>query len=112
MKRTPKRRPENYLLFEKDGDFNPTWLFVGLYVGLGAYGCIRAMESGKQAAMIAVLSFLATTIVALLVSALPISKAKVLANSTAVGEAGKAVASVGNQWPDDGIRPARDLDDE
>ena len=82
----PKEFERGTWLYERDGDLNPTWIFVTMYLILGAFSVIGAMLSREPLAMVAALSFLATMILALLMSALPISKAKVLARAR-LGEA-------------------------
>lgn len=86
MKRT------NPWLYERDGDFNPTWILVILYALIGATGAVIALVSGSPTAQIAALSFLGATIIALLISALPRDKAKILAQSRAPGAVAQGIA--------------------
>lgn len=80
-----KRDPDNYLLFERDGSFNPTWLFVGAYnlVGVVAGGMAFWLAWRLEHALLAgaALSFVSLNIVVHLISALPQNKAKILAES-------------------------------
>lgn len=79
-------------LHERDGDLNPTWLMVCGNWFLGMLVCGGALATKDPAAIIAALSYLATTQLALLISALPLAKSKVLARA----RLGEAVASLGD----------------
>lgn len=83
---------ENPWLYERDGDLNPTWILVVLYAALGVIVSIAAVLSRSPYAFIATLSFLGAMIVALLISALPRDRAKILANSRAVGDTARGIA--------------------
>lgn len=83
---------ENPWLYERDGDLNPTWPLVVLYCLFGLVGSVLAFISGNAGAQIAALSFLGSMIVALLISALPRDKAKILAQSRAPGEVATGIA--------------------
>lgn len=80
----------NPLLFEKDGDLNPTWIFAGLYllVGLGliGVGVYLAILTTSPLPFVASVAFCALAIAMLLIGALPLNKAKVLAESRVVAE--------------------------
>lgn len=84
---------KNPWFYERDGDLNPTWILVVLYTSIGAIVAVGAVVTGNPYAIIASLSFLGATIIALLISALPRDKAKILANSKAMGEVAKGIAS-------------------
>lgn len=77
----PKLYEKGTWLHERDGDLNPTWIFVAIYLSLGVIVSVGAVASGNAWAMVAALSFLGTVIVALLISALPIAKSKVLSRA-------------------------------
>lgn len=80
-------------LYEQDGDLNPTWILVVIYSLVGIVAAVSAALSDSAAAKVAALSFLGAMIVALLISALPKDKAKILAKSRAPGSIAKAIAS-------------------
>lgn len=84
----------NPLLFEKDGAFNPTWIFVGLYLVAGLVVCIGALLTEKAAAIVGALTFLGGTIASLLICAVPRDRAKILANAKMPGEVASAIAHV------------------
>lgn len=88
----------NPWLFERDGDLNPTWPLVVLFCLIGLLAVVAALVSGQQWAIVAALSYLGSITVALLISALPRDKAKILARSRAPGEIAKAIASAGREY--------------
>lgn len=94
-----RRNSENFWFFERDGDFNPTWVLVLVYalVLLAACFCCMyvAVKIKSPWPAIAALSALVSALLAHLISALPRDKAKILASAKVVGEAASAVASVG-----------------
>lgn len=98
-----KWRRENPWLFERDGDLNPTWPLVVVYCVVGLVACVAAIVNGDKIAIVAALSFLGSMIVALLISALPRDKAKILAQSKAPGQVAQGIASSPEPdlWTDD-----------
>lgn len=86
---------QNPIFFERDGDLNPTWLFVIIYLIIGAVGSVVAMFTGHPQALLASLGFVASMTVTLLISALPRDRAKILANSKAPGDIARGVAAAG-----------------
>lgn len=92
-------------LYERDGDLNPTWIFVTVYLLLGVVVVAAAVIFRSATAIIASLSYLATVTVALLISALPRDKAKILARANlaatsaviAAGEASESGVEVTNK---------------
>lgn len=88
-------RRRNPLLFEKDGSLNPTWIFAGLYllVGLVLIGIAAwlSLELRTPVPVLAALAFTALCIAMLLIGALPLNKAKVLAESRVVAEGFKTL---------------------
>lgn len=70
---------KNPLLFERDGDLNPTWIFVTVYLAIGAVGASLVLWGGDGKAQIGALTFVGTMTLSLLVSALPRDRAKILA---------------------------------
>lgn len=99
-----KRDRNNFWLFESDGDFNPTWLLVivfalGLLFMALTAGYISIRVNSPWPA-IAGLSAMIAALLALLISALPRDKAKILAKADVVAKAAAAVASAGAGIPD------------
>lgn len=92
--RDPEKHP---WLYERDGDLNPTWLFVAVYLALGVAAVIMAMITRNPIAIGAALAFLGAIIMALLISALPRDKAKILANSRAPGEVARGITGGGDR---------------
>jgi uncharacterized membrane protein len=85
------------LVFEKDGDLNLTWLFVMLMGIIGSVGFVHATIIGHNISIvekIAAWSFLGATLTSMLIAAIPLSKAKVLANATLPGEIAKDISSM------------------
>lgn len=72
---------KNPLLFEKDGSLNLGWLLAGATIAVGLGISIRMAALNNTAVLIAALGFDATIVVALLIGAYPIAKAKILAKS-------------------------------
>lgn len=104
----PKLYERGTWLHERDGDLNPTWVFVAIYLGVGLIVCFAAIALKSPAAVIAALSFLGTVIVALLISALPLAKSKVLARAH-LGEVAGGIAGAAGTSRDFGVR-TEDLD--
>ncbi len=77
----PPLYPRGSWTHERDGDLNPTWIFVTGYLVLGVGVCIAAVKTGNPIAIAAALGFLTTVILALLMTAAPVSKAKILARA-------------------------------
>jgi hypothetical protein len=84
-------------LYERDGDLNPTWIFVTCFIALGLVLCIAAIASRNALALIAAMSFCAMMIVALLMSALPINKAKILSRAK-LGDIGRGVTGRAREY--------------
>lgn len=103
----------NPLLFEKDGSLNPTWIFAGLYllVGLVLVGIAGwvSIELRTPLPVLAALAFTALVIAMLLIGALPLNKAKVLAESRVVAEGFRTLGSAahfgGSTEPHDDGQP-------
>ncbi len=104
----PKLYERGTWLHERDGDLNPTWVFVAVYLAVGLLVCGGAISSGSPTAIVAALSFLGTVIVALLIAALPIAKSKVLARAR-LGAVASGIAAASNNWS---AEPNLFVDDE
>lgn len=93
-----KRDPDNYLLFERDGAFNPTWLYVGAYnffgIAASCGGLFVAWRTNDPQIGLGVLAFIFLNVLTHLISALPQNKAKILANSKVLEAASKALVPV------------------
>lgn len=101
------KRRENFfeaLVYEKDGDLNLTWLFVLL---MGLVGCVGFLHAVFTAATViekvAAWSFLGGSFSLVVLAAIPIAKAKILANSKVPGEMAKSIASVTEGLQDPGM---------
>lgn len=84
------------LLFEKDGDLNLTWMFVLLMGMIGAIGFMYTLVTPTMTLFdrLAAWSFLGGSFMGVLISAIPLAKAKVLAKSTLPSDFAKSIASV------------------
>lgn len=89
------------LVFEQDGDLNLTWLFVLVMGAFGSLGFIWVnIIAPLMGIVIPVLiqiaswSFLAGAFASVLIAAIPLAKAKILANSKLPADFAKSVASV------------------
>ena len=102
MTKKEKRR-ENFfqaLLYERDGDLNLTWLFVLLMGTVGCIGFIWNLFIGAPVLVqIASWSFLGGAFSLVVLAAIPISKAKILANSRVPGDMARSIASVAEHDP-------------
>ena len=79
-------------LYEQDGDLNPTWVLVVLYSVIGLAVAVFAAAAGGDIAKTAALSFIGAALMALLISALPRDKAKILAKSRLPGQVAHGIA--------------------
>lgn len=93
-------------LYEQDGDLNPTWLLVALYAVIGLGMAIAAVVLGGDAAKVAALSFVASSLMAFLISALPRDKAKILAKAKVVGDVAKGISDAAAGVREFGARAA------
>lgn len=84
-------------LYEQDGDLNPTWILVALYSLVGLILAVIAVWRGSPAAQVAGLAFVGAALMALLISALPRDKAKILAKSRVPGQVAKGVAETASR---------------
>lgn len=82
-------------LYEQDGDLNPTWILVVIYAVVGLVLAAVAVLVGAAAAQVAGLAFIGAALVALLISALPRDKAKILAKSRLPGQVARGIAEAG-----------------
>lgn len=100
------KRRENFfqaLLYEKDGDLNLTWLFVLILGLIGAAGFLHVVFAAAPVVeKIAAWSFLGGAFSLVVLAAIPIAKAKILANSRVPGEMAKSIASVTQGLEDPG----------
>lgn len=94
---------ENPWLFERDGDLNPTWLLVVIFaavgIGMSILAGVVALRQPDKAwpAVVASLLFLLMSIVAFLIGAYPIAKAKVLAQSEVLKAGAAAMGGFGGK---------------
>lgn len=101
QKECPPRPFLTALLYERDGDLNLTWLFVFIMGIVGAIGffvevVIRGGGVASVPAKLAAWSFLAGAFLSVLIAAIPVAKAKILANAKLPGEVSKSIASIKN----------------
>lgn len=85
------------LVYERDGDLNLTWLFVFLMGLVGSLGFMSTVIFSPEASVlekIAAWSFLGGAFMAVLIAAVPIAKAKILAQSSLPADFAKGIASV------------------
>lgn len=83
MIRDPHQSP---WIFERNGDLNPTWVAVVGLDALGGFVCLWAiLHTQAVTALALILSYLGTMTTLHLLAALPISKAKILAQSQLPG---------------------------
>jgi hypothetical protein len=90
-----KKHRWNPWLYERDGDLNPTWPLVVAFCVAGLVAVFGAILSRDKWAILGAMSFLGTVIMALLISALPRDKAKILANSQLPANVAKGLNSAG-----------------
>jgi hypothetical protein len=84
------------LLFERDGDLNLTWLFTLLMGLVGSAGFVYTLITPGMSLpdRLAAWSFLAGAFASVLIAALPIAKAKILANAKLPSELSKNISSI------------------
>jgi hypothetical protein len=84
------------LFFTKEGDMDLTWLFVLLMGLAGVFGFVWQLvhAASPTLAIIAGWSFMGAAFASVLIAAIPISKAKILANSKLPGEIAKSISDV------------------
>lgn len=106
----PRRSFWSSLIYETDGSLNLSWIILGGFTLLSFAAVIVALRSGNPIAQVAALSFLAVTLNLFALGAFSQNKAKIVASARNIGEAGRAVASIGGRdifgpstLPDDGI---------
>lgn len=87
-----KRSFWNGLWFEKDGDFNPGYALTGLVIMSLIFGFVWVIVA-KYSITVQIVSFssLITALGIISIVAVPLGKAKVLANAKMPSEVGKAV---------------------
>ena len=83
---------DNPWLYEQDGDLNPTWILVIIFAAVGVVLSVAAVFRGGDAAKVAALSFVGAALMALLISALPRDKAKILAKSRLPGDVARGIS--------------------
>lgn len=85
------------LVYERDGDLNLAWLLVLLMGLAGIIGFIWVImiANASLPVQIAGWTFLGSAFVSVLIAAIPIAKAKILANSRLPGEVAKSIAEAG-----------------
>lgn len=82
----------NGLWFEKDGDFNPGYALTGLVILALVFGFVWVMISPFTVLMqVVAFSSLITSLGIISLVAVPLSKAKVMANAKMPSEVGRAV---------------------
>lgn len=87
-----KRSWWNGLWFEKDGDFNPGYALTGLVILALVFGFTWVIVAKYSMTLqIVAFSTLVTTLGIISIVAVPLNKAKVLANAKMPAEVGKAV---------------------
>jgi hypothetical protein len=84
------------LFFTKDGDMDLTWLFVLLMGLAGVFGFVwQLVKHSPTMAVIAGWSFLGAAFASVLIAAIPISKAKILANAKLPGDIARGISEAG-----------------
>lgn len=91
-------RRSNPWLFEQDGDLNPTWILVVLFAVVGLALAVVAVFLGGDTAKVASLSFIGAALMALLISALPRDRAKILAKSQLPAQVAKGIAEAARPY--------------
>ncbi len=92
-----RRRFWRSLVYERDGSLNLSWVILLIFTVLSVVAVVVALQSGHPFAQIAALSFLAVTLNLFALGAFSQNKAKIVANARNIGEAGRAVASIGGR---------------
>lgn len=97
----PRRPFLKAILYEKDGDLNLTWLFVLIMGMMGSAGFVWSVIMAPifgypvtTIVQIAAWSFLAGAFASVLIAAVPLAKAKILANATLPSELSKSIAEI------------------
>lgn len=83
---------KNSMFFTKEGHLDLTWLLVSVYSLAGAGGFVVELLWAGHRASVAAWSFLGASLLALLIAAVPIAKARLLARGTAPGAVAQAIA--------------------
>lgn len=95
-------------LHTKEGDLDPLWLFLCLYLVVGLAVVVIAASHGGMAAA-AALGFLAFVILALAIIKVPVDRARLLASSKTLAHVADSISPasfVPHEWADgreDGI---------
>lgn len=92
-----RRRFWRSLVYERDGSLNLSWVILLIYTLLSVVAVGFALMSRNPLAIGFALSFLAVTINLFALGAFSQNKAKIVANARNIGEAGRAVASIGGR---------------
>lgn len=85
------------LLFEKDGDLNLSYIYMGIYSLIGIIVVLWTIIINPASVIVQVsaLSFLGAAFMGLLITGVPIAKAKILARSSLPSDIAKGIASAG-----------------
>lgn len=94
------------LIFERNGDLNLTWLFLTLYavMGLIACGVVLVTVPLVPVMVVAVFAFLQLGVLTFTISAVPIARAKILAESKVLEAAAKTLTLEGHERLDNDQR--------
>jgi hypothetical protein len=85
------------LFYERDGDLNISQVLCAVFGIAGVFAFLfQILTDSNTLAIIAGWSFLGAAFMGLLIATVPISKAKILANSKVPGEVAKAIGDVAN----------------
>ena len=91
------------LFFEQDGAMNLSQMFASFFMLVGCFGFVWVVAIGPVLGylqnipmQLAAWSFIAGAMSAVLIAAIPISKAKILANATLPGDLAGKIASIKN----------------
>jgi len=90
------RRFWHSLVFTKEGDMDWSWCLCLICVFVGCVVFVLEAVTGLRAS-VAAWSWLGTTFAATLISAVPIAKSRLLANSRMVGDVAHGVASASEE---------------
>lgn len=89
-------------LHTKEGDLDPLWIFLCVYLLLGVVAVLVAASKGGVAAA-AALGFLAFVILALAIIKVPVDRARLLANSKTLAQVADSISPasfVPHEWAD------------